>query len=164
MGNGRLLFQDLPREIFVSLTLQKMMSHESVLCSVHPNRKIFQEKINDTISVLKIYPRFAFPFIRCFKTYFKMQCTIIIRFANNKLPWWWAAISRFPLQSWKNPGQFTSGWWISACILKVPVSSTSVSVTNFLTLDIPPLYVPDLLFHSIYPQKLVSTSPYQVQG
>ena len=59
------------REIFVSLTLQKMMSNESVLCSVRPNRKIFQEKINDTISVLKIYLRLVFPFIRCFKTYSK---------------------------------------------------------------------------------------------
>ena len=78
MGNGRLLFQDLSKEIFVSLTLQKMMSNESVLCSVRPNRKIFQEKINDTISVLKIYLRLVFPFIRCFKTYSKMQCTIII--------------------------------------------------------------------------------------
>ena len=78
MGSGRLLSKTYLREIFVSLTLQKMMSNESILCSVRPNRKIFSEKINDTISVLKIYLRLVFPFIRCFKTYSKMQCTIII--------------------------------------------------------------------------------------
>ena len=43
-----------------------------------PIGKFFQKKINDTISVLKIYLRLVFPFIRCFKTYSKMQCTIII--------------------------------------------------------------------------------------
>ena len=42
MGNGRLLFQDLSKgNIRVANPLQKMMSNESVLCSVRPNRKIF---------------------------------------------------------------------------------------------------------------------------
>ena len=84
MGNGRLLFKTYLREIFVSLTLQKMMSNESVLCSVRPNRKIFSGKSTTLFLFLKIYLRLVFPFIRCLKL-IQMQCTIVIGLANKYL-------------------------------------------------------------------------------
>src|SRR5690606_2013766 len=48
------------REIFVSLTLQKMMSNESVLCSVRPNRKIFSGENQRHYFCLENLPAFCF--------------------------------------------------------------------------------------------------------